>query len=97
MQNFKFIFVWYIFNMKVLGKTMNQSGKVLGSQLTGHGMYLGSKVSPQQNKYSSSPSQNERVHRSDLERSHQIVKYGQASMSHGLGANRMPWQRKKNH
>jgi hypothetical protein len=83
--------------MKVLGKTMNQSGKVLGSQLPGHGMYLGSKMSSQECKYSSHPSQNERVHRSDLERSHQIPKDGQASMTHGLGAKRMPWQRKKNH
>ena len=83
--------------MKVLGQTMNQSGKVIGNQLTGHGMYLGSKMSSQQHRSHAQPSQNERVHRSDLERGHQIPKDGQASMTHGAGIKRMPWQRKKNH
>lgn len=83
--------------MKVLGQTMNQSGKVIGSQLTGHGMYLGSKMSSHQHKSRAQPSQNERVHRSDLERGHQIPKDGQATMTHSVGSQRMPWQRKKNH
>ena len=83
--------------MKVLGQTRNQSGKVIGNQLTGHGMYLGSKLSTHQHKSHTQHSQNERVHRSDLERGHQIPKDGQASITHGAGIKRMPWQRKKNH
>ena len=83
--------------MKILGQTMNQSGNVIGNQLTGHGMYLGSKMSSQQHKSRALPSQNERVHRSDLERGHQIAEDGQASMTHNVGITRMPWQRKKNH
>ena len=82
--------------MKVFGQTMNQSGKVIGNQLTGHGMYLGSKMSTHQHKSHAQPSQTEHVHRSDLERGHQI-KDGQASMTHSVGSKRLPWQRKRNH
>ena len=73
-QSFRLIsFVIYIYIiMEVLGQTMNQSGKVIGNQLTGHDMYLGSKMSSQQHKSRAHLSQNERVHRSDLERGHQI-------------------------
>ena len=60
-------------------------------------MYLGSKISSLQHKSRAQPSQNERVHRSDLERGQQIPKDGQASITRNVGVKRMPWQRKKNH
>lgn len=83
--------------MKVLGQTLNQSGKVVGNQLTGQGMYLGSKMSTHQHKSHVPPSQTERVHRSDLERGHHIPKDGQMSITHRAGSARKPWQRKRNH
>lgn len=83
--------------MKVLGQTHSQSGKIVANQLTSKGMYLGSKMSSHQNKTHAQPSQTERVHRSDLERGHHIPKDGQMSMTHRAGAQRAPWQRKRNH
>lgn len=83
--------------MKVLGQKMNQHGQLLGQQTVGGGMTLGSKLS-HHIKHSHAHHQTERVHKSDLERnSHHIPKDGQSLFTHGIGRQRLPWQRKKNH